>query len=1144
MIRLDKLHLDLFGQFSGKTFDFGERPAGGSDFHVIYGPNEAGKTTTMEAFLRLLYGFDHTESYAFFHERKNLRVSGTLDLDGRKATLTRLPIRAPNLLDTNGQSVAEQMLQAHLGGLGMSDYRNLLCLDDETIERGGNEIVSAQGDIGSLLFSAAAGVGDLTGVLAGVRDQADALYKKAGSKNRVAELKRALTEIEKRLRNEDVDAAGYRKLRDAVARTANEEDTARAALEENAQQRALLQIHREAVPKLAEIRTLDERLAAHSSFPERFDEDPEQLVRLFAQESQAQRDIERIAGEIDDHTRKRDTLLWDQADLALANPLAELDGLKSRVASAADDLPRRRKQLAELADDMRLASVSLTASTDVDPVRLVLDDTTLQSLQTAREASRSAAANVDTEQAELVALADRLDNAKAALNTPESASEADTGAILHRHSVDALMPRHAAALQAIESATQAANEARDLLSTKGQAFDTLPVAPVTVQEMDTFVHDHDALTRDERDLHDEDIDLDAKAAALDLDIAAITEDPRVIDDAAADDLLARRNTLWQAHRSFMTDPTADTFETAMRKVDDVVVVRFNAARQLGELRKLLADRQALVVSQEAIGRKRRSLTERRATLTARLDAIHAALGIVTPHAPAALAQWVGLLERAHLADSARQRAMAQHTPILSRAEELQAELQPRSSLASPDFAELVAEARERAQQERDAAAAQLLAQERLDDLRREFAKRQRRLVELQTIATEARSVWTTMIDDAFPVPIREGALDETTSALGKLREIDAERRTVSRQVEGMEADRRNLATRLTALDGMHSHDTEVAAFDALRERVQSAQQASRAHDDLEKAIALAVQERQKAAWALERVASEAARIAASFPADVPTKTLTELRAAATLALNVIADRKQRAKLKQDVCQSLTMTDLHEAERMLANASVADLDGQLLALVETSRHLDRAHHDAIAAKTLAHRAMQDVTADAEMAELAETKATLELELQQAALHYLELHLGYTIAQEALRRYRDTHRSGMLGATEAAFRELTGGAYSTLRAQPDGGRETLIAIDSNGRSKRASDMSKGTRFQLYLALRAAAYEQLVAQGTVLPLLCDDVFETFDERRTEAACRLMMRVGRSGQSIYLTHHAHVVDIARKMCGDNVTVHRFEDA
>ena len=64
---------------------------------------------------------------------------------------------------------------------------------------------------------------------------------------------------------------------------------------------------------------------------------------------------------------------------------------------------------------------------------------------------------------------------------------------------------------------------------------------------------------------------------------------------------------------------------------------------------------------------------------------------------------------------------------------------------------------------------------------------------------------------------------------------------------------------------------------------------------------------------------------------------------------------------------------------------------------------------------------------------------------------------------------------------------------------------MALNKDGTPKRADQISKGTRFQLYLALRAAAYDQLAEQGTCLPFICDDIFETFDEERTRAACRV---------------------------------------
>ncbi|MCD9149051.1 AAA family ATPase [Pseudophaeobacter flagellatus] len=80
-MRVQKLSFDFFGRFTDKSFDFGKAD-GPSDFHIIYGPNEAGKTTTMEGYLRLLYGFPLREPYGFQHQRANLQISGLIEIDG------------------------------------------------------------------------------------------------------------------------------------------------------------------------------------------------------------------------------------------------------------------------------------------------------------------------------------------------------------------------------------------------------------------------------------------------------------------------------------------------------------------------------------------------------------------------------------------------------------------------------------------------------------------------------------------------------------------------------------------------------------------------------------------------------------------------------------------------------------------------------------------------------------------------------------------------------------------------------------------------------------------------------------------------------------------------------------------------------
>ena len=48
-MRLNRLDLTRYGKFTGKSISFGEKVSGKTDLHLIYGLNEAGKSTLFSA---------------------------------------------------------------------------------------------------------------------------------------------------------------------------------------------------------------------------------------------------------------------------------------------------------------------------------------------------------------------------------------------------------------------------------------------------------------------------------------------------------------------------------------------------------------------------------------------------------------------------------------------------------------------------------------------------------------------------------------------------------------------------------------------------------------------------------------------------------------------------------------------------------------------------------------------------------------------------------------------------------------------------------------------------------------------------------------------------------------------------------------
>jgi uncharacterized protein YhaN len=113
--------------------------------------------------------------------------------------------------------------------------------------------------------------------------------------------------------------------------------------------------------------------------------------------------------------------------------------------------------------------------------------------------------------------------------------------------------------------------------------------------------------------------------------------------------------------------------------------------------------------------------------------------------------------------------------------------------------------------------------------------------------------------------------------------------------------------------------------------------------------------------------------------------------------------------------------------------------------------------------------------------------------------------------------------------SVFRLISRGSYTELVTQPSNGSEILIARGSDGGSKIASELSKGTRFQLYLALRVAGYHEFARAHPPGPFLADDIMETFDDSRAEEALRLLADMALMGQVVYFTHHRHLCEIAK---------------
>ncbi|WP_339290319.1 AAA family ATPase [Paenibacillus sp. FSL E2-0201] len=158
---------------------------------------------------------------------------------------------------------------------------------------------------------------------------------------------------------------------------------------------------------------------------------------------------------------------------------------------------------------------------------------------------------------------------------------------------------------------------------------------------------------------------------------------------------------------------------------------------------------------------------------------------------------------------------------------------------------------------------------------------------------------------------------------------------------------------------------------------------------------------------------------------------------------------------------------------------------------------------------------------------------QLEEQRAALRivadkYAVAALTAELIGRTRRIYEQEKQPQVLLLASDYFSKLTEGEYK--RVVMTLGHKELKAEHKNAGLIDSGLLSRGTAEQLYLSIRLALAETMSRQVS-LPLLFDDLFVNFDEARLHAALALLGELSISRQIVMMTCHKHVAEAAARI-------------
>ncbi|WP_159887172.1 AAA family ATPase [Paenibacillus puerhi] len=104
----------------------------------------------------------------------------------------------------------------------------------------------------------------------------------------------------------------------------------------------------------------------------------------------------------------------------------------------------------------------------------------------------------------------------------------------------------------------------------------------------------------------------------------------------------------------------------------------------------------------------------------------------------------------------------------------------------------------------------------------------------------------------------------------------------------------------------------------------------------------------------------------------------------------------------------------------------------------------------------------------------------------------------------------------------FSRITGGRYTRILTPI--GEQRVLAELSEGGLVETGRLSRGTAEQMYVCIRLALADEYGATGIRLPLIMDDLFVNFDDERLRRGLELLETVAGRGQLLLFTCHRHV--------------------
>ncbi len=1168
-MKICEIRLIAFGPFTNVRIDL----SGGKEgLHIIYGPNEAGKSSALRALRHMLYGIPERSLDDFLHPYTKMRVGAAIQRkDGDALEFIRRKGRSNTLRAVDDKTVLdESILHRFLSGVNADVFSTMFGIAHADLVRGGREIIQGGGSMGQIIFAAGSGVANLREIQQDLQSEADQLFRPSGQKPRINDALGNLNKNRKALREAQLPGQEWVKHDQALQEAQDRKQVVDQELAHKQRDQHRLERIKEALPIIARRRELIEDYKNYATavlLPENFRDERHGLItKLGIAENDRTQTLQVI-----------ETLERDMAKLQVSEGLIENSGLieeihqelgshrkaardRIRLQTRKDVLRSEAKDILRgLRDDLTLEDAEKLRIKKADKVRIQELGIKFERIITRIENTREAIPKISDQINDLDTQLKTLDEPKPIDQLKIAIEQAEEyGVLENRWQEDRTEIRNDVKTLEIKLSKQS------LWAGRIEEIEGLRIP--SLETIDEFDDRTDKAERTAAELKSESKRLHGAQVKIEQQIEQLQLEQEVPTEEDLQDLRDAREQGWQLVRStikgdsvpdeevqdfirrFQPSSTlAEAFEASVFQADGIADRLRREADRVANSARLIAENAAQEKQSKRL-KEDLDIAEKKLTeINNEWAKLWQAAGI-TPRTPREMRGWTqdhaAMTEKAAEIREQKSKTDALQKSIDKRRNALEQSLhslsEPRT-VSDELLADLIKRARIIIERQEELINIRKQFQSEKKQKEKELAEAKARVEQSEKDLSQWKKEWEPavrplgLVVDSKPSQAN-AVMDDLSSLFEKLKEAE----TLQKRIKGIDRDSTEFADKVTGLVKTVTEEPVDLPVDQAAAELNARLNRARANQTKLQAFEKQLSKEQKRDNQANKEMTRIKTRLKGMCEEAGCKSyegLPEAERCSEKRRRIESDLKS---LDEQLLKLSAGDTIDDFVKESLNEDPDRIDSEIERLAEEIDKLkgERSAQDQTVGREENELSKMDGSAQA--ADIAEEIQMLLGRLENDVEQYARLRLASAVLSQAIERYREKNQAPILKRANSFFAQMTRGSFEGVRADfDDNGQPVLVGVRPGGKEIVGVDgMSEGTADQLYLVLRLAGLEEYLEQNEPIPFIVDDILIKFDDDRSVAALKALAQLSTRTQVIFFTHHRHLVELAEENIDPSVLI------